>query len=250
MKTFVLVPGAWLGAWVWNKVTPLLEREGNIVFPITLTGMGERVHLYSNEFGIETTVRDILNVIKFNQMKDVILVGHSFASKVVASVVDRISERIKMIIYLDTFRPEKVRTPQLSFIPDEFGELGQWQTTVPFTDNVLKMIGDDVAGDDKEWMHSLATPWPLRYATDPIVLSEKFDAVLRYATDPIVLSEKFDAVKSAHIFCTRSGSDVNEIIAGKWGKIEGDYKIIDSGHFPMVTKPDETAKALLELSGG
>ena len=250
MKTFVLVPGAWLGAWVWNKVTPLLEREGNIVFPITLTGMGERVHLYSNEFGIETTVRDILNVIKFNQMKDVILVGHSFASKVVASVADRISERIKMIIYLDTFRPEKVRTPQLSFIPDEFGELGQWQTTVPFTDNVLKMIGDDVAGDDKEWMHSLATPWPLRYATDPIVLSEKFDAVLRYATDPIVLSEKFDAVKSAHIFCTRSGSDVNEIIAGKWGKIEGDYKIIDSGHFPMVTKPDETAKALLELSGG
>ena len=250
MKTFVLVPGAWLGAWVWNKVTPLLEREGNIVFPITLTGMGERVHLYSNEFGIETTVRDVLNVIKFNQMKDVILVGHSFASKVVASVADRISERIKMIIYLDTFRPEKVRTPQLSFIPDEFGELGQWQTTVPFTDNVLKMIGDDVAGDDKEWMHSLATPWPLRYATDPIVLSEKFDAVLRYATDPIVLSEKFDAVKSAHIFCTRSGSDVNEIIAGKWGKIEGDYKIIDSGHFPMVTKPDETAKALLELSGG
>ncbi len=233
MKTFVLVPGAWLGAWVWNKVTPLLEREGNIVFPITLTGMGERVHLYSNEFGIETTVRDVLNVIKFNQMKDVILVGHSFASKVVASVVDRISERIKMIIYLDTFRPEKVRTPQLSFIPDEFGELGQWQTTVPFTDNVLKMIGDDVAGDDKEWMHSLATPWPLRYATDPIVLSEKFDAV-----------------KSAHIFCTRSGSDVNEIIAGKWGKIEGDYKIVDSGHFPMVTKPDETAKALLELSGG
>ena len=239
-----------MGAWVWNKVTPLLEREGNIVFPITLTGMGERVHLYSNEFGIETTVRDVLNVIKFNQMKDVILVGHSFASKVVASVADSIPERIKMIIYLDTFRPEKVRTPQLSFTPDEFGEVVKWQTTVPFTDNVLKMIGDDVAGDDKEWMHSLATPWPLRYATDPIVLSEKFDAVLRYATDPIVLSEKFDAVKSAHIFCTRSGSDVNEIIAGKWGKIEGDYKIIDSGHFPMVTKPDETAKALLELSGG
>ena len=233
MKTFVLVPGAWLGAWVWNKVTPLLERDGNIVFPVTLTGMGERVHLYSNEFGIETAVRDVLNVIKFNQLRDVILVGHSFASKVVASVADRIPERIEMIIYLDTFRPEKVRTPQLSFPLDEFGELGRWQTTVPFTDDVLKTIGADVSGADKEWMHSLATPWPLRYATDPIVLSEKFDAV-----------------KSAHIFCTRRGGDVNEIIAGKWGKIEGDYKIIDSGHFPMVTKPDETAKALLELSRG
>ncbi|MCL4450638.1 MAG: alpha/beta hydrolase [Candidatus Thermoplasmatota archaeon] len=233
MKTFVLVPGAWLGAWVWNKVTPLLERDGNIVFPVTLTGMGERVHLYSNEFGIETAVRDVLNVIKFNQLRDVILVGHSFASKVVASVADRIPERIEMIIYLDTFRPEKVRTPQLRFTPDEFGELGRWQTTVPFTDDVLKTIGADVSGADKEWMHSLATPWPLRYATDPIVLSEKFDAI-----------------KSAHIFCIRSGGDVNEIIAGKWGKIEGDYKIIDSGHFPMVTKPDETAKALLELSRG
>ncbi|MEM0134291.1 MAG: alpha/beta hydrolase [Thermoplasmatales archaeon] len=231
MKTFVLVPGAWLGGWVWRKIIPVLEKGGNIVFPVTLTGMGERVHLYSDELGIETAVMDVINIVKYNQLSDVVLVGHSFAAKVVASVADRIPDKIKMIIYLDTFRPEKVRTPQGSFQPDEFGTLEPGQTTVPFTDNVLKMIGEDVVGPDSEWMHSLATPWPLRYATDPIMLSDRFDKV-----------------KSAHIFCTKSGSDVNEIIAGKWGKLEGKYKIIDAAHFPMVTKPQETAQAILELS--
>ncbi|MCL4447990.1 MAG: alpha/beta hydrolase [Candidatus Thermoplasmatota archaeon] len=233
MTSFVLVPGAWLGGWVWKKVTPILEKEGHRVFAVTLTGMGERVHLFSNEFGIETTVRDVQNIIRYNDLDDVVLVGHSFAAKVVASVADKIPERTRLVIYLDTFQPEKIRTPQQSFQPNEFGKLEPGQTTVPFTDEVLKTIGKDVLGADKEWMNSFATPWPLRYATDPITLTEKFDKV-----------------KGAHIFCTRSGIDVNEIIAGKWGKIEGNYRIIESAHFPMVTKPEETARALIDLSSG
>jgi pimeloyl-ACP methyl ester carboxylesterase len=231
MTTFVLVPGAWLGGWVWKKIMPDLEKEGNAVYPVTLTGMGERVHLLSSEVGIETAVNDVINVIKYNQLENVVLVGHSFAAKVVASVADRIPEKIRLIIYLDTFRPENIRTPQQSFQPDEFGKLEPGQTTIPFTDDVLKMIGSDVEGEDRVWMHSLATPWPLKYATDPIVLTEKFDSV-----------------RSAHIFCTKSGSDVNEIIAGKWGKVEGKYKIIEAAHFPMITRPEETVSALVELS--
>ncbi len=231
MTNFVLVPGAWLGAWVWKKIVPKLEEQGNSVTPITLTGMGERVHLFSSEIGIETAISDVLNVIKYNELEDVVLVGHSFASKVVASVADRIPDGVRLIIYLDTFSPEKVRTPQQSFHPDEFGKLGPGQSTVPFTDEVLRMIGSDVEGSDKEWMRTLATPWPLRYATDPITLSEKFDAI-----------------NGAHIFCTKSGIDVNEILAGKWGKVEGRHKIIEAAHFPMVTKPEETVKALIELS--
>ncbi len=231
MSNFVLVPGAWLGAWVWKKIIPKLEEQGHLVTPVTLTGMGERVHLLSSEIGIDTAITDVLNVIKYSQLEDVVLVGHSFASKVVSSVADRIPDIVSSMIYLDTFRPEKIRTPQQSFQPDEFGKLGPGQITVPFTDEVLRMIGSDVQGADKEWMHSLATPWPLRYATDPITLSEKFDAI-----------------NSGHVFCTMSGSDVNEILAGKWGKIEGRYKIIEAAHFPMVTKPDETASALIELS--
>ena len=231
MTTFVMVPGAWLGSWVWKKITPQIESAGNVVYPVTLTGMGERVHLFSPQIGIETAVRDVLNVIKYNQLEDVVLVGHSFAAKVIASVGDKIPDKVRLLLYLDTFRPEKVRTSQMSFQPDEFGKLEPGQTTIPFTEDVLKMIGEDVASADKEWMFSLSTPWPVKYATDPIVLREKYDGL-----------------KAAHIFCTKSGSDVNELIAGKWGRIEGEYKIIDSGHFPMITKPEETARAILDLS--
>ena len=89
MTTFVLVPGAWLGGWVWDKINPLLEKNGHKVYPVTLTGMGERVHLYAKDLGIETAIQDVLNVMKYNEIDDIALVGHSFAGKVVAAVADR-----------------------------------------------------------------------------------------------------------------------------------------------------------------
>ena len=232
MTTFVLVPGAWLGSWVWEKVTLHLQRAGNRAYPVTLTGMGERVHLLSPDVGIETAINDVINIIKYNELNDVVLVGHSFATKVVSAAGDRLPARVRKIIYLDTFRPDKVRTPQMSFQPDEFGEVKPGQLTIPFTDKVLEKIGSDVKGTNREWMKSLATPWPLRYATDPITLTEIYDGL-----------------ESAHIFCTKSDYDVNEPISGKWGVLEGEYRTIEAAHFPMVTKPEETARSLMELSG-
>ncbi len=114
MSTFVLVPGAWLGGWVWKKVTPLLQEKRHTVHTITLTGEGERVHLFSKDVGIETAIQDVLNVIKYNDLNNFVLVGHSFAGKVAAAVADRVPERVKMILYLDAERPEKgVREPQV-----------------------------------------------------------------------------------------------------------------------------------------
>jgi len=79
MSTFVLIPGAWLGAWAWKKVVPELERKGHSAYPVTLTGMGERVHLATKDVGLETAVQDVLNVIKYNELDNFVLVGHSFA---------------------------------------------------------------------------------------------------------------------------------------------------------------------------
>ena len=78
MATFVLVPGAWLGGWAWSKVTPLLENRGHKTYPVTLTGMGERVHLASKDVGIETAIQDVLNVIKYNELGDLRLGGAQF----------------------------------------------------------------------------------------------------------------------------------------------------------------------------
>jgi len=232
MATFVLVPGAWLGGWVWKKVVPLLDHRRHEVRAVTLTGMGERVHLASKDVGIETAIQDVLNVINYNDLDDIVLVGHSFAGKVVAAVADREPEKMRMVLYLDAFRPQKVRTPQGGFAPNEFGSLKPGQWTIPLTEEILDNIGKDVEGPDRKWMLSKATPWPLKHSTDPVTLSKNFDSV-----------------KSAYIFCTDSGDPVDEILNGKWGKLDGPHKVIESGHWPMITKPDELVKDMLNLSG-
>jgi len=99
MTKFVLVPGAWLGAWAWKRVVPFLVKGGNEAYPVTLTGMGERVHLASKDVGMETAIQDVLNVIKYNDIDDFVLVGHSFAGKVAAAVADRASEKVKRVLY-------------------------------------------------------------------------------------------------------------------------------------------------------
>jgi hypothetical protein len=72
---------------------------------------------------------------------------------------------------------------------------------------------------------------------------------VKLAADPIILSENFDAVRSAYIFCTGSGDPVHDIVAGKWGKLEGPYRIMDAGHWPMITEPEELVGDILALAG-
>jgi pimeloyl-ACP methyl ester carboxylesterase len=227
MVRFVLVPGAWLGAWAWKKVIPLLEQKGHEAYPVTLTGMGDRFHLATKDVGIETAIQDVLNVIQYNDLDDFVLVGHSFAGKVVAAVADRVPKKVKVLLYLDAFRPMKIRTPQGSFT-DAIGA----GLTIPLTTEILDTIGKDVQGADREWMLSKATPWPTKYAGDPVTLSENFDSV-----------------KSAYVFCTESGDPVDEILEGKWGRLDGPYKVIESGHWPMITRPGELVEDILSLTG-
>lgn len=232
MTDFVLVPGAWLGAWAWKTTVPHLEKRGHTAYPVTLTGMGEKIHLASKEVGMETGIQDVLNIVKYNDLDDFVLVGHSFAGKVAAAVADRAHDKVRKVVYLDAFRPERVRTPQGGFDPSgEFGPPPAGTDAIPLTEAIIDRIGKDVKGTDRSWMMSKATPWPLKYAMDSITLSENIDKV-----------------KSAYIFCTLSGDPIDEIIAGKWGELEGPYKVIETGHWPMITKPEGLADDLVGLS--
>ena len=231
LTRFVLVPGAWLGAWAWKEVTPILEKKGNQAFPVTLTGMGERVHLATNDVGMETAIQDVLNVIKYNALDDFVLVGHSFAGKVAAAVADRTHDKVQKVVYVDAFRPEIVREPQGGFDPTrEFGPPPRGSNAIPLTEETIDRIGRDVVGENRKRMMSLATPWPIKLAKDPITLSENYDAA-----------------KETYVFCTLSGDPVDEIIAGKWGKLNGPYKVMETGHWPMITKPEEMAEDLVSL---
>ncbi len=78
MATFILVPGFWLGGWAWKNVTEKFRGIGHEVFPVTLTGLGEKVHLGSEQTNLDTHIADVVNLIKYNELEDVYLAGHSY----------------------------------------------------------------------------------------------------------------------------------------------------------------------------
>jgi len=108
--TYVLVHGAWGGGWDWYAVDSMLTAHGHRVERVTLTGQGERVHLASPAIGLSTHVTDVVNTILWENLHDVVLVGHSYGGMVVTGVVDRIPERIRRVVYLDAFLPDSGET--------------------------------------------------------------------------------------------------------------------------------------------
>src|ERR687893_1746620 len=102
LATYILVPGAWLGGWAWRDVAARLRTGGHDVYPITLTGLGERVHLARPEVDLETHITDVVNTITWNDLDDVILAGHSYAGAVVTGVADRVAERVSQLVYVDS----------------------------------------------------------------------------------------------------------------------------------------------------
>lgn len=103
---YVIVHGITAGGWAFKKVDSLLTESGNTVYRPTLTGLGERVHLASTNIVLNTHISDIVNTILYENLHDVILIGHSYGGMVVTGVADSIPERIKKLIYIDAFIPE------------------------------------------------------------------------------------------------------------------------------------------------
>ncbi|NQV21812.1 MAG: alpha/beta hydrolase [Rhodospirillales bacterium] len=106
MATFVLVHGAWHGAWCWARVEPGLRAAGHDVHTVTLTGLGDRYHLRGACAGLETHIDDVVAHLDWHQLEDVVLVGHSYGGMVITGVAERSAERIGRLVYLDAFVPE------------------------------------------------------------------------------------------------------------------------------------------------
>ena len=104
-KTFLLCHGAWGGGWSWKKMHPLMQAAGHRLLTPTYTGLGERAHLANPDVDLETHIQDILNVIKYEDLRDFVLLGHSYGGMVATGVADRARESINQVIYLDAFVP-------------------------------------------------------------------------------------------------------------------------------------------------
>src|SRR3954447_18338234 len=102
MATYVLAGGAWLGGWVWREVTARLRKLGHEVYPLSLTGLGERVHLASPEVNLDTHIADIVSLLESEDLHEVILAGHSYAGLPITGAGDRAADRLSTLVYVDT----------------------------------------------------------------------------------------------------------------------------------------------------
>jgi len=246
MTTFVLVPGALHGGWCWKKVVPLLRAAGHVVHTPTLTGLGERAHLLNRGIDLQTHIQDIVNLLEFEDLKEVILVGHSYASMVIEGVAEKVPQRISHIVNLDGPIPsdgrsliEKSNEHHTTFggslrqIVQDEGEgwlippSERFRMLVYPEKNALFGVTDD---EDQRWMRPRLTPHPMATFEQRLHL------------------EKPEAVKlpRTYIWCNiLDGKKITErpILPSKWDLIE-----IETGHDAMISAPLELSKIFMNLS--
>lgn len=104
--TFVLVHGAWNGGWCWTTMASILRNDGHRVYTPTLTGLGERAHLSTDQTDLDTHITDVVSTMHYEDLRDVVLVGHSYAGMVITGVADKMADRLRALVYLDAFLPE------------------------------------------------------------------------------------------------------------------------------------------------
>src|SRR4051812_3733508 len=118
MATFLLVHGAWHGGWCYRRVERLLRAEGHTVHAPTLAGLGDRSHEFRSDLTLADHVADVLAVIHYEELDDIVLVGHSYGGCVISAVADVVPEKIRTLVYLDAFVPEDGRC-QMDYMPGE-----------------------------------------------------------------------------------------------------------------------------------
>lgn len=178
-QTFLIVHGAWGGAWQFAKVDPLLRERGYDVRRVTLTGLGERVHLASPDIGLQTHIDDVVNVILFENLRDIVLLGHSYGGMVISGVAQRVPDRIARLVYLDAILPNDGES-LLTARGDRASSLELSKMT---RDGFLVPLW---VRPDKP--HPFDVPHPLKTFTDPVALknpaAEKIPALYILTVDP------------------------------------------------------------------
>jgi pimeloyl-ACP methyl ester carboxylesterase len=238
MVDFVLVHGTWGGGWQWGVVAARLRAAGHRVFTPTLTGLGERQHLVTPAIGLDTHIDDIANVIAWEDLQDIVLAGTSYGGLVISGVADRLTERIKTLVYLDAALPQNGKC-MLDLVPPErratmerlarqHGD-GYRVPTSLVLDTGIADAGERAAYLARMSFH------PLRSLLQPAQLQGRYLAV---PNKVYVLA----TLKPTHHF----------VEYYEWASREPGWSAreIASNHFPMTTMPNETADLLMESTDG
>ena len=230
MATFILAHGAWSAAWAWKKVRPLLRARGHELHTPTLTGLGDRGHHASPAVDLETHVSDVVAMLDYEDLRDVVLIGHSYGGMVATGVADRVPERLRQVIYLDAFVPTEGRC-LLDYLPE-----GVRKHMVEHAADGWRVppnpIPPDTAPEDVAWIEPRRMTQPLRTFQQPLRLKRGETSLPR-----------------SYIYCRLAppGDPFRQF--AERAKREGwRYLELDASHSPNVTAPEALADLLAEIA--
>jgi pimeloyl-ACP methyl ester carboxylesterase len=232
-KIFVLVHGAWHGGWCWRRVADILTRQGHKVFTPTLTGLGERSHLLRPGINVSTHVTDVVNVLKWEGLSDVVLCGHSYGGLVVSGVAEQAAEKIASIVFLDAFVPDTGDSmAELTNQPvrdqlktaTERGDLG-----VPARSAAAFLVNEK----DRAWVDAMCVPQPIGCMTEVMKLTGAREKI----------------GKKSYI---RAGAYPNPGFDKALERVKADksWRVysVPCGHDVMVDMPERLAEILVEMA--
>lgn len=234
-STFVLVHGAWHGGWCWRAVADRLRAAGHVVFTPTQTGLGERAHLLARSNTLEVFVEDIVNVIRLEQLDDVVLVGHSFGGISISGVADRIPKQLRQLVYLDALLLQHGQTA-FSQLPDDV------------------VAARTRAANESSGGLSLPPPPPIafgltREADQQAIASRLTPHPFATYDSPLTLQHPVgNGLPLTYITCTEP---MYPALARSraWAREQG-WPMLDlaAGHDAMVSAPEELTTLLLQLA--
>ena len=241
MATYVLVHGGAHGGWCYGKVAPLLRQASHDVYTPTMTGLGERSHLFTADVDLDLHIRDIVAVLHYEDLHDVILVGHSYGGMVITGVADRAADRIGCLVFLDAANPVNgqslvdVSGPVIESTRP-FGKLIDGVELVLLPDSEQTYEPGTLYGvtdpDDGAWMAERLTGHPWKCFEQKLELTN--EAALW-------------AIPEYHIVCTSTLKTRDPELMEK-ARAEGRLWAIDTGHDLMITEPEAVADALLQVA--
>jgi pimeloyl-ACP methyl ester carboxylesterase len=232
--TFVLVHGAAHGGWCWRRVADRLSSTGHRVYTPTLTGLGARAHLLSPHVGLDTAVQDVLGVLEYEELNDVVLVGHSFGATVVCGVAARARDHLSALVLVDGLLAQPGSSIMDGFDPSTAAaRLAATQVTA----GTRTLLPLDLAAlgvsepEDTAWLRRRLTPHPLRTYTDPL------------RVDPPLAA----GLPCTYVACTEPPyRPVAHSAAMARDQPGWQYRELRTGHDAMITAPAAVAAVLLE----
>jgi pimeloyl-ACP methyl ester carboxylesterase len=234
MSTYVLVHGAWHGGWCWKRVRRALQALGHEVFTPTLTGVADRAHLLSPRVNLETHIADVFNLIRWEELSDVVLCGHSYGGAVISGVADRIPDRIGALVYLDAFvlengqslhdtLPPPMRDTQL----EQALHTGEGWKVPPIPAEAFQVNAQDL-----DWVNRQCTVQPLATFQQPLRLTGE---IARVKNVTFILATGWSPSPFPHFY------DLAKTRG--WRTVT-----LECGHDVMLDLPDELTRELLAAS--